>query len=149
MTGDMAARSRRRLYLDTSAYLAILLRESGWERLSAETEGAELATSALLLVEARRTVTRLAREGRLTADQYHACLGRMDEDEDVFVIRDVTPDLCRAAPMPAVVTPRSLDLVHLRSALWFASESGLDQFVTLDATQRLAAIELGLPASGG
>ena len=41
------SRPRRRLYLDTSAYLCILLAEEGSERLSVESEGAELLSSAL------------------------------------------------------------------------------------------------------
>jgi hypothetical protein len=47
--------------------------------------------------------------------------------------------------MPAVVTPRSLDFVHLRTASWFHARSPLTRFVTLDAAQAQAARELGLP----
>ena len=55
--------TRRRLYLDTSAYLCILLGEDGSDRLSAETAGADLLSSVLLVLEAKRNLTRLAREG--------------------------------------------------------------------------------------
>ncbi len=37
----------RRLYLDTSAYLCILLGEDGASRLSAETDGAELLSGVV------------------------------------------------------------------------------------------------------
>ena len=53
----------RRLYVDTSAYLCILLAEEGAERLSAESAGAELLSSVLLVLEARRNLIRLARDG--------------------------------------------------------------------------------------
>jgi hypothetical protein len=47
--------------------------------------------------------------------------------------------------MPAVATPRSLDLAHLRTALWFNSVDPIDRFLTNDEPQRQAAKELGLP----
>ena len=42
---------RRRLYVDTSAYLCILLAEDGAESLSRDTDGAELLSSVLLVQE--------------------------------------------------------------------------------------------------
>ena len=47
--------------------------------------------------------------------------------------------------MPIVSTPRSLDLAHLRTALWFHEREPLARFVSLDATQIQAARELRLP----
>jgi hypothetical protein len=47
--------------------------------------------------------------------------------------------------MPVVSTPRSLDLAHLRTALWFHQKEKLTRFVTLDESQGMAARELGLP----
>jgi len=68
----------------------------------------------------------------------------VEADVQFFVLRDLTRDLCDTTIMPAVTTPRSLDLVHLRTALWFDSVERLDRFVTMDATQQQAAKELGL-----
>jgi hypothetical protein len=48
--------------------------------------------------------------------------------------------------MRPVSTPRTLDLAHLRTALWFHAQEPLTRFVSLDAAQREAAKELGLPA---
>jgi len=136
---------RRRLYLDTSAYLCILLAEEGSAGLSADTAGAELLSSVLLVLEARRNLVRLAREATLTPEQYRTCLDRVEEDTSLFLLRDLTLDLCSSNLLPAVVTPRSLDLAHLRTALWFHAADRIDRFVTLDAAQELAAKELGLP----
>jgi hypothetical protein len=133
------------LYLDTSAYLCILLAEDGWERLSRETDGAELLSSVLLILEARRNLIRLAREGALKPEPYKACIQRVDEDTSHFVLRDLTLDLCQSNFVPAVATPRSLDLAHLRSALWFHAGERIDRFITLDGSQEQAARELGLP----
>jgi predicted nucleic acid-binding protein len=136
---------RRRLYLDTSAYLCILLAEQGSDDLSEETEDAELLSSVLLVLEARRNLIRLAREGTLKPESYKACIERIDEDTSAFVLRDLTLDLCQSNLLPAVTTPRSLDLAHLRSALWFHASEPIDRFVTLDDAQQQAARELGLP----
>ena len=139
------AAKRTRLYLDTSAYLCVLLAEEGSERLSKETETAELLSSVLLVLEARRNLIRLAREGSLNAEQYKVSLDRLERDTELFVLRDLTLDLCLSNILPAVITPRSLDLAHLRTALWFHTAEKIDRFVTMDSAQEHAAKELGLP----
>jgi predicted nucleic acid-binding protein len=140
-----APAKRKRLYLDTSAYLCVLLAEDGSERLSKETEAAELLSSVLLVLEARRNLVRLAREGSLNAEQYKTSLDRLERDTELFVLRDLTLDLCHSNTLPAVATPRSLDLAHLRTALWFHAAEKIDRFVTMDSSQEHAAKELGLP----
>jgi hypothetical protein len=123
----------------------MLLAEEGSERLSRETEGAELLSSVILILEARRNLVRLAREGVLKTEQYKACIERVEQDTSLFVLRDLTLDLCQSSLLPAVTTPRSLDLAHLRSALWFHAAARIDRFVTMDGSQEQAAKELGLP----
>ena len=135
----------RRFYVDTSAYLCILLGEDEAPRLSAEIGGAELLSSVLLVLETRRNLVRLARDGTLTAGQYKTCMDRVEEDQQLFVLRDLTLDLCEASILPALATPRSLDLAHLRTALWFHGEARITRFVTMDSSQHQAAKELGLP----
>ena len=139
------ASRQRRLYVDTSAYLCVLLSEDGADRVSAESAGAELLSSVLLVLEARRNLIRLAREGALKPDHYNACMARVEEDTALFVLRDLTLDLCASSLLPPVVTPRSLDLAHLRTALWFHAADRIDRFVTMDAGQEAAAKDLGLP----
>jgi hypothetical protein len=136
---------RRRIYIDTSAYLCILLAQEGAERLSKETAGAQLLSSVLLVLETRRNLVRLAREGRLQPEQYKTSIECLERDMELFMLRDLTLDLCQSGMMPAVTTPRSLDLAHLRTALWFHAEERIDRFVTMDAGQEQSAKELGLP----
>jgi predicted nucleic acid-binding protein len=142
-TGE--ATKPKRFYLDTSAYLCMLLREDGYETLVRETREAELLSSVLLVLEAKRNLVRLTREGFLQPDQYKECLARVEADVDFFLLCDLTLDICRSNLLPAVSTPRSLDLAHLRTALWFNSAEPLDRFITNDESQRQAAKELGLP----
>jgi hypothetical protein len=99
----------------------------------------------LLVLEARRNLIRLAREGALKADQYKACMDRVEQDTELFVLRDLTLNLCASNLLPAIATPRSLDLAHLRTALWFHGAESIHRFVTTDGSQAQAAGELGLP----
>jgi hypothetical protein len=135
----------RRLYVDTSAYLCLLLAQAGWKPLAKETARAQLLSSVLLPIETRRNLVRLVREGHLNADQYDAAIGRLDQDTGLFLLRDLTLELCQSNVMPVVATPRTLDLAHLRTALWFHAAAPLDRFVTMDSAQQQAAKELGLP----
>jgi hypothetical protein len=120
-----------RLYLDTSAYLCLLLGEEGSERISKATDGAELLSSVLLVLESKRSLVRLARDGALTPDQYKICIDRLEADRDRFVLRDLTLDLCASNLVPAIATPRSLDLAHLRTALWFHAAEPVERFKTM------------------
>jgi hypothetical protein len=134
-----------RYYVDTSAYLCVLLGEQGWERIARQLEGAQLFSSALLALEAERTLVMLSRAGRLSPEDLASAIERLTEDLAHFMLRDLTLDLCRSRAMPVVSTPRSLDLAHLRTALWFHERQPLSRFVSLDAAQTQAARELGLP----
>ena len=103
-----------RLYVDTSAYLCVLLGESGHKLLMKEMAGAELFSSVLLVLEATRNLVRLSRDRLLSPAELQACLARLAEDCELFSLRDLTLDLCVGTRMPVVTTPRSLDLAHLR-----------------------------------
>jgi hypothetical protein len=131
--------------MDTSAYLCILLREAGYEKLRREARGAELLSSVILVLEANRNLVRLSREGILTIDDFQTCISTLKTDMRQFLLRDLTLDLCGAMTMPVVSTPRSLDLVHLRTALWFHQQERLTRLVSLDESQLSSARELGLP----
>jgi len=136
----------KRLYVDTSAYLCILLGEAGHERLERELANAELLSSVVLVLEAGRNLVRLSREGILTMGDFQTCVSAMRGDMQQFLLRDLTLDLCTPLSMPVVSTPRSLDLAHLRTALWFHQQERLTRFVSLDEAQIFSARELGLPA---
>ena len=83
----MTSGGRQRLYLDTSAYLCLLLGQDGSERLGGLIDGAEILASVLLVLESRRSLVRLARQGSIPSEQYQAL------------------DLCESNAVPAVTTP--------------------------------------------
>ena len=134
-----------RYYVDTSAYLCVLLREAQSSELERQFAGADLLSSVLLALEATRNLVRLARESLLSSQELQLCLERLTVDLEQFALRDLTLDLCRGLVLPVASTPRSLDLAHLRTALWFHQREPLTRFVTLDADQRDSAREMGLP----
>jgi hypothetical protein len=135
----------RRYYIDTSAYLCVLLGEKGHQRLEREFAGAELLSSVVLVLETRRNLVRHSRQRLISPADFNGCLLRMEQDLELFTLRDLTLDLCTSKAMPVISTPRSLDLAHLRTALWFHEQEPVTRFVTLDDEQEQAAIEMGLP----
>jgi hypothetical protein len=98
-----------------------------------------------MILEANRNLIRLARLGTISPSQLSECLKRVEEDQNQLVLRDLTLDLCESMELPLVSVPRSLDLAHLRTALWFHRMEPLDGFLTLDEKQKQAAGEMGLP----
>lgn len=134
-----------RYYLDTSAYLCLLLGEEGSGALEQELQRSQVLSSVLLVLEANRNLIRLSREGLIQPRTLQECLERIERDFDQFLLRDLTLDLCTGRVIPLVSTPHSLDLVHLRTAVWFHQREPLTRFVTLDGPQNQAARELGLP----
>jgi hypothetical protein len=87
----------------------------------------------------------LSRSARLSPPELQGALDRLSLDLGQFVLRDLTLDLCRSRVMPIVSTPRSLNLGHLRTALWFHEQEPLTRFMSLDAGQLQGARELDLP----
>jgi hypothetical protein len=135
-----------RAYVDTSSYLAILLGEKEAAGARKRLAGHILCSSTLLLVEAERNLVRLAREHLLSVEQFQQAMDQLRTDRELFILRDFTIDLTLTGKFPLVRIPRSLDLIHLRTACWFAGEEeGLQRFETLDDAQAAAALEMGLP----
>jgi len=139
---------KARVYLDSSAYLASLTNDVRATAVRRELEHAAVMSSVLLLVETERTLVRLSREGKLKTSDYVTLLRSVDADMETFALAPIGIDLCTNRVMPTVSTPRTLDLLHLRTALWFHEQQPLSSFLSLDAAQNHAAAELGLPLSG-
>lgn len=138
---------KRRVYLDTSAYLASLLNESRAGMVRKAVDKAAVFTSVLLVAETKRTLVRLSREGKVSMQSYVTLSRQVDADCATFALAPVGHELCASQVMPTVATPRTLDLIHLRTALWFHDQHVLTSFLSLDAQQNHAAAELGLPVA--
>lgn len=138
--------SEKRIYLDTSAYLAILLNQKEEKKILKLIHNQILCSSSILLIEAERNIIRLSRENEITPKEFSLARNKLLEDTASFILRDVTPDLALTGEFPPILMPRSSDLIHLRTALWFYKNGGLAGFVSLDWKQKEAAKELGLNA---
>ena len=134
-----------RIYLDTSAYLSILLGQPKADVLTKAVRDKVLCSSTILLIEAERNLILLAREKEITDSEYSSLSQRLRNDINLFMLRDFSPDLCFTGLFPATKIPRSLDLIHIRTAKWFQSQGSLEKFITTDDHQRAAAQEVGLP----
>ncbi|MFO1470084.1 MAG: type II toxin-antitoxin system VapC family toxin [Turneriella sp.] len=134
-----------RVYLDTSAYLAVLLGEKQSAAVTKSIHGATLCSSTLLLIEAERNLVQLVRLEKLSARDFESAYAQLAEDCNTFVLRDLTPELCLTRHFPLIRTPKSADMVHLRTAHWFTQNGGLQKFISLDENQLHAAREIGLP----
>ena len=135
------------IYLDSSAVIRALIGEGDplqewgrWDRAY---------SSELMAVEVRRTIDRLRLERALDdeelADAHHALLTTVR----AISLIEITPEVLRRAsqPMPTVV--KTLDAIHLASALLFAERTNTDVlFGTHDRSQAIAARALGFEVVG-
>lgn len=137
--------SEKSTYLDTSAYLEDLFYQTRAASVRSALSGHNVFSSVLLILEAERNIIRMSRIGLLSEENSAIAMDRLLADRDHFTLRPLTHDLCLTWTFPPVRTPRSNDLVHLRTALWFYRRHEIGSFLTLDESQKAAAKELGLP----
>ena len=135
------------VYVDTSAFLRLVLREAGAlaEVLEAET----LVSSELLAVESLRTLDRLRHQGSLTTEEAAARRGHVVEwleAVDLVLLRQTV--LARASdPLPTPLG--TLDAVHLATALVWRERTSRDLVLaTHDPELAVAARSFGLPVLG-
>jgi hypothetical protein len=133
------------VYLDTSAYLAVLLMDPRREAFYDFISGRSLCSSVLLLIEAERNLVRFSREKVLSDEEYGRAMDRLKKDGEHFLLKELSLDICLTGVFPPVRIPKSNDLVHLRTARWFHESQGLVGFVTLDRDQAFSARDFGLP----
>ena len=129
------------VYADSSA-LVKAVREKGEEggaALHAYLEGAELASSELVLTEVPRALRRVAAE--LPSFQLDPALQRTAAVLEAMALRPVDDALLIGAGLLAEPTLRSLDAIHVVTALHLYP---IDAFVTYDERQASVARLAGL-----
>jgi predicted nucleic acid-binding protein len=135
------------VYLDTSMVLRVVLHQprplaewDTWERAYA---------SELLGVEARRTVDRLRLEGHLEDAGVVAAQQALARVEGTLGCVRLTRAVLHRASMPMGTVVKTLDALHLATALLLRERHGLDlTFATHDARQATAARALGFECIG-
>ena len=125
-------------YLDTSAFLKLVVEERGSAELRdwIDAEQPEFFASDLLGVEALRAARH---RGPLTLQLANRSLRAV-------TLVAVSPAICDAAARLGPANLRSLDAIHLATAL--AAGDDLDGIITFDARMTQAAEDLGLVVLG-
>ena len=135
-------------YLDSSVPLRIFLgQRHGWDRWG---RWKQAYSSALMRLECRRVVDRLRLEGALD-DHGVADAGAEIRRLDRIVGRvALTPSVLDRASMPMPTVVKTLDAVHLATALLLRERRHADLvFVTHDDQQATAARALGFECLPG
>ena len=101
-----------------------------------------------MFLEAERNIIYYGRQKKISTELFEQAIQRIQVDVHGFYFKDLTFDLLFTQIFPAIRTPKSADLVHLRTALWFMNNGGLGLFITADKHQRDAARELRIPVTG-
>lgn len=133
------------VYAESSAVLSWLLGESGQEAIVDEMSDAEqIVTSTLTMIECSRALALARAMKRLKEAEELAALHLLEDagaSWHVLDISDLVADRARAAfPREPV---RTLDALHLASALVFAEALGAVRVLSLDARVRENAVALG------
>lgn len=135
------------VYVDTSVILRVVLRQPG--KLSGFGDWKRAYCSELLGVEARRVLDRIRLEGALDDAGLAAAHQQIARAERAFGVVRVTPAVLRRAALPMPTVMKTLDAIHLATALILSERQRLDLvFATHDAQQALAARTLGFECAG-
>jgi PIN domain nuclease of toxin-antitoxin system len=133
------------IYIDTSAYLCVLFNEKESNNILKIIHNNNLCSSVFLILEAQRNLVKLTREKILSEEFYNKSISQLEIDIEKFILCDLTLDISMNYKFPTISSPKSSDLVHLRTALWFHEQNSLKYFLSLDINQLKSAKELGLP----
>jgi predicted nucleic acid-binding protein len=135
------------VYLDTSTVLRILLRQPKPLAIWARWDRAY--TSELLHVEACRVIDRLRLEGALDDDGVADARQQLGRIETAIATVALSGPVLQRAALPMATVVKTLDAIHLASALLLRERRGLElAFATHDPQQARAARALGFDCLG-
>lgn len=133
------------IYAETSAVLRWLFAEDGGEVVRGTLETAsKVTTSRLTLIETRRVVLRAEREGRVTSAQAADLRAIFAQAASTWAVLEVSDEVARRAEAGFPIEPvRTLDAIHLASALFLREALPDLAIVTMDERVRTNAHALG------
>ena len=137
-------------YAETSAVLRWLFGEEGGEAVRARlAAAAKVTTSRLTLIETRRVVRRAERAGRITAAQGADLLAVLAQAASTWAVLEVSEEVARRAEGVFPNEPvRTLDAIHLASALFLRQSFPDLEIVSADERVLDNAALLGFPGDG-
>ncbi len=134
------------LYVDTSVLVKRCVAEPGSDVASRATSAYTVVTSALAPLEALSAITAKHRGGSLRTAAFRAAVRRLEEERSAWTLVEIVPAvLTKAERLIRTVPARTLDAIHIASALFFQEAGGVDMpFLTADSKQRQSAEAAGL-----
>ncbi|MGH9425234.1 MAG: type II toxin-antitoxin system VapC family toxin [Terriglobia bacterium] len=133
-------------YFDTSVLVKRYVKEQGSSSAKDLLHRHRFLSSAIAPLEALSALSRRRIAGELEERDFQAIRSRMQKDRAHWELVELSPlVLSQAEELIQMTTVRTLDAIHLASALTFQAASGLRiPFITSDAKQRAAAEQLAL-----
>ncbi|RPH81036.1 MAG: PIN domain-containing protein [Nitrospiraceae bacterium] len=133
-------------YFDTSVLMKRYVKEAGSSAARKLLQRYRFLSSALAPVEALSALSRRRTAGEIAQRDFLAIRSRLHKDRDYWELIEVGPIvLSQAEDLVQKTGLRTLDALHVASALTFQATSGLTiPFVTADIRQRDAAESLAL-----
>ena len=135
------------LYLDTSAWVKLYVREAGSTELRKLTAKADaIAVSVVAYPDARAAFARLKAQGISTDTKHQQRLAQLNLDwENMLRIELVAAVVRSAGDLAEIYGLRGFDSIHLASALWLKEKTSTPlQFAVFDQRLRVAAERAGL-----
>ena len=135
------------LYLDTSAWVKLYVRELGSKELRAHTTKAEtMAASVVAYPEARAAFARIKAQGISTEAKHQQRLAQLNLDWENLLRIELVPAVVRTAgDLAEVYGLRGFDAIHLASALWLKARVAVPvEFAVFDRRLATAADTAGL-----
>ena len=134
------------IYIDTSAYLKIFLKEKGSDKVRKLVKENSLLASAILTSECFSAFSRRRQGKEINDKTFDSLVNRVKKDLPYIEIVRLTDDvLRRTEELLLQSTVRTLDAVHVASALLFQESTGIAlTFVTSDKKQAEFTNDKGL-----
>jgi predicted nucleic acid-binding protein len=134
------------LYFDSSAVVAWLFSEPDAANVMRATEAADLVvTSQLTVVEAQRAIQRVMAQGTVKEARARKLHGALERESARWTTMALTDSvLARAGSAFPIEPVKTLDAIHLATALEFAGEFTELGMLTLDRRVSENATALGL-----
>lgn len=137
------------LYLDTSAYVRLYVREASHDLVWNAAQGAsQIATHLIAYAEMRAALARMQRMGRLIEAEVSSIREAFEQDwRTTLQIAPTEAMVRRAGDLAERFGLRGYDSVHLAAAesLRVGQDTGLLRFASFDERLNQSAVELGLP----
>ncbi len=135
------------LYLDTSAWVKLYVREAGSKELRTfVTKSEVMAASVVAYPEARAAFARLRAQGISTDAKHRQRLAQLNLDWENLLRIELAPSVVRTAgDLAEVYGLRGFDSIHLASALWLKEKTSTAFcFAVFGQRLRAAAERAGL-----